>query len=41
MIYFLITKYERDIEDIIPSNVNANENRILWGSGDGTWTVNK
>ena len=41
MIYFLITKYERDIEDILPANINANENKILWGSGNGTWAVNK
>jgi hypothetical protein len=41
MIYFLITKYENDIIDIIPSTIYANENDKSYGDGGGYWAVNK
>lgn len=41
MIYFLLTKYEDNILDITPVDINPNEYDEEYGDGDGTWAVNK
>lgn len=45
LIYFLITKYEDNIKDIIPSTIDAQEDSIIWKGSSSTapnnWAVNK